>query len=179
MEKCYYGNTKCLVLQLVQLRECDWPWAGSSHTAGVIIRQDSFPHRGGEERQATHFHKLPQHSLCSAISCSCWAKYPTFYRDFIYYPKIIKVSIIIGEYQKCRQKMWLFCLNSVLIPNHMESISFALPLPMMTKGVLATLRMEMASETALCSAKLTGGGGQHDTSLEERKSASQLELHNW
>lgn len=43
-----------------------------------------------------------------------------------------------------------------------------LPLPIMTKGLLAAFKTEMALMTALLSAKLTGGGGQQDTTLKEK-----------
>lgn len=43
-----------------------------------------------------------------------------------------------------------------------------LPLPMMTKGLVAVFNTEMASATALWSAKLTGGSGQQDTTLQKQ-----------
>ncbi len=46
-----------------------------------------------------------------------------------------------------------------------------LPLPMMTKGLLAAFKTEMASVTALRSAKLTGGAGQQDTNLQEKQTS--------
>lgn len=41
-----------------------------------------------------------------------------------------------------------------------------LPLPMMTKGLLAAFKTDMASVIAPGSAKLTGGLGQQDTTLQ-------------
>lgn len=52
----------------------------------------------------------------------------------------------------------------MVIQNTLKVFS-VLPLPMITKGVLAALRAQMASVTALLSAKLTGGGGQQETPL--------------
>lgn len=53
-----------------------------------------------------------------------------------------------------------------------------LPLPTMTKGALAAFKMETASLTALWSAKLTGGGGQQDTTLKKNlKISSQGVLY--
>lgn len=43
-----------------------------------------------------------------------------------------------------------------------------LPLPMMTKGLFAVFNTEMASATDLWSAKLAGGSGQQDTTLQKR-----------
>lgn len=51
---------------------------------------------------------------------------------------------------------------------------FQLPLPMMTKGVLAAFKTDMASVTEPWSAKLTGGGGQQDTSLSERHTSLRV-----
>lgn len=45
---------------------------------------------------------------------------------------------------------------------------------MMTKGVLAAFKTDMASVTELWSAKLTGGGGQQDTSLSERHTSLRV-----
>ena len=42
------------------------------------------------------------------------------------------------------------------------------PLPTMIKGVLADFNTEMASVMLSQSAKLTGGGGQQDTTLQEK-----------
>lgn len=43
-----------------------------------------------------------------------------------------------------------------------------LPLPVMTKGLLAAFKTEMAALIAPWSAKLTGGVGQQDTTLQEK-----------
>lgn len=43
---------------------------------------------------------------------------------------------------------------------------------MMTKGALAAFKTETASVTAVLSAKLTGGGGQQHTSLQEKNQFS-------
>lgn len=45
---------------------------------------------------------------------------------------------------------------------------------MMTKGVLAAFKTDMASVTEPWSAKLTGGGGQQDTSLSERHTSLRV-----
>lgn len=42
-----------------------------------------------------------------------------------------------------------------------------LPLPMMTNGLFAAFKTEMASVIASWSAILTGGGGQQDTTLQQ------------
>lgn len=44
----------------------------------------------------------------------------------------------------------------------------------MTKGLLAAFKTEMASLTALWSAKLTGGGGQQDTTLQNKYTSSNI-----
>lgn len=49
-----------------------------------------------------------------------------------------------------------------------------LPFPIMTKGLLDAFKTEMASVTALWSAKLTGGGGQQDTTLEKKHTSSNV-----
>ena len=58
------------------------PGAGSSHTVGVIIRKDPFPHGGGQKWQAAHFNKLPQSGFCSAIGCSCSDQQYPYHDDF-------------------------------------------------------------------------------------------------
>lgn len=45
---------------------------------------------------------------------------------------------------------------------------FLSPLPMTIKGLLAAFKTEMASVIALWSARLTGGVGQQDTTLQEK-----------
>lgn len=49
-----------------------------------------------------------------------------------------------------------------------------LPLPMMMSGLLAAFRTAMASVIALWSAKLTGGGEQQDTTLQDKHNALNL-----
>ena len=51
-----------------------------------------------------------------------------------------------------------------------------LPLPTMTKGLLASFKTEIASVIAPWSATLTGGVGQQDTSLHEE---THLESQKW
>lgn len=43
-----------------------------------------------------------------------------------------------------------------------------LPLPMMTNGLFAAFKTEMASVIASWSAILTGGGGQQDMTLQQK-----------
>lgn len=62
-----------------------------------------------------------------------------------------------------------FSSTGVIIPRKDDS---ALPLPTMTKGALAAFKTETASLTAVWSAKLSGGGGQQDTSLQEKNNSS-------
>lgn len=50
----------------------------------------------------------------------------------------------------------------------MHAFHLVLPLPMMTKGLLAAFKTEMASVIAPWSAILTGGAGQHDTTLQQK-----------
>lgn len=64
----------CLVTTRCDCAVWGSPWACSSYTVGMVIRKNPFSHRGGQEGKATHFNKLPQHSLCSAIGCSYWGK---------------------------------------------------------------------------------------------------------
>ena len=49
-----------------------------------------------------------------------------------------------------------------------------LPLPMMTKGLLAAFRTDTASAIEPWSATLTGGGGQQDTTLQEKHSSLRV-----
>lgn len=129
--------------------KCISPWASSSHTVGVIIRQHSFSHGGRQEWQTTHFHKLLKSNFCSAIGSSCWTQQHsrvTISYSLIFYSPVLKKS---------------------------ESFSL-LPLPMMTKGLLAAFKTDIASVIALWSAKLTGGGGQQETSLQDKHTSLTL-----
>lgn len=50
-------------------------------------------------------------------------------------------------------------------------IHFMSPLPTMIKGLLADFNTEMASVMPSRSAKLTGGGGQQDTTLQQKRTS--------
>ena len=66
-----------------------------------------------------------------------------------------------------------------MIPTETANVCLALPLPTMTKGALAAFNTEMASVTAAWSAKLTGGGGQQLTSLQQRQFSECLTPELW
>lgn len=57
--------------------------------------------------------------------------------------------------------------ENALIAGDTDVFYSMLPLPMMTKGLFAVFSTEMASATAPWSAKLTGGSGQQETTLQK------------
>lgn len=126
------------------------PGPGRSNTVRMVIRQYSFPHRCGKERDPSHLHQLPDLLLCPGICRTCSRS---------------QFNIALISFS---------CEDAITLGH---SVLFCSPLPMMIRGLWAALSSLTVCVISLLSAWLTGGAGQQETNLEENEDTCNAILH--